>query len=211
MTSASISLRIFGFSMRTRSSRRRLVVVTYVALALVCVASAWFVGVTPAVSSYAVWAAVLVGAFVFGGQGRFGLVKPFLNKPPRPDLVERIVFSEPVLLNLLPAMALPTSSADWKNDERELALRDRVHYQSFPWLGLALVLILMLASWTMHHPDTVALPTLVVAIYIIALAGTILAFTLPSALILWSEPDRQLPEPCLSLLSPPKSHQENLR
>jgi hypothetical protein len=39
----------------------------------------WFTKVNPSAFTYAIWAAMLIGIFVFGGQGRFGLVKPFLK------------------------------------------------------------------------------------------------------------------------------------
>jgi hypothetical protein len=196
MISAATSGHIFGFSMRTRRARRRLVVITYVGLSLVCAAAVGFSRVNPVSSQYAVWAALLVGIFLFGGQGRFGLVKPFLNKPPRegPDPVERLVFSEPVLLSLLPPAALPTGVAEWKNDERELARRDRAHYDAYQPIGLALVLLLLLASWSLHRPSWLGLEAMLTAMYLVALVATMLVFTLPSAIILWSEPDLPVAE-----------------
>jgi hypothetical protein len=195
MTSAAITCKLFGIPMQRRSTRRKLVVVSYIGLGLICAIAAWFTKVNPSAFTYAIWAAMLIGIFVFGGQGRFGLVKPFLNKPPQSggrDPIDRIVFPDPVLLRLDPPPPVRQNDALWwKNDERELSRRDRAHYVAYQPLAVAMVLILLLLSWIQlkHRPAWITADTLVSLTYVISLFASVAAITLPAAIILWNEPD----------------------
>ena len=182
----------FGISMQRRSTRRKLVVLTYVVLALVCGLASWFAQGNPSAFSYAIWAALLVTMFVFGGQGRYGLIKPFLNKAPGAggrDPIDRMVFPDPVLLQLADTVPLPESHAEWKNDERELSRRDHAHDLAYQPLGVAFVLVLLLVSEALHRPGWLSLNVTLSLIYVIALFSSVSAITLPAAIILWTEPD----------------------
>jgi hypothetical protein len=192
ITSAT-SFTVFGISMTQRSSRRKLVVLTYVALALVCALATWLSRGDSSALTFAVWAAILVAAFVFGGQGRHGLIKPFLNKPPAGDgrdPIDRLVYPDPVLLKLTASVTqLPHAETDWKNDERELTRRDRAHYLAYQPLALAFVLVLLLVSQALHPRNWLPLHVLLSLIYVVALVASVLTITLPAAIILWTEPD----------------------
>jgi len=175
----------FGIPMQRRATRRKLVVLTYIALALICAVTSWSAKTFPAGVSYALYAAVAVGIFVFGGQGRYGLIKPFPNKPPRPEPST----IELVRLHLDPLSAGTPDTSTWKNDERELARRDAAHYRAYQPLTVAFVAILMLASYALHPPHWLPLDAILSLIFVLALFATVLALTLPSAIILWTEPD----------------------
>ena len=181
----------FGIPMQRRATRRKLVVFTYLALAVICAVVSSFVRIFPVGVSYGTFAALAVGAFLFGGQGRHGLIKSFANKPPRPDPVERLVFAEPVLLALNP-LPLPRPDSTWQNDERELARRDAAHYRAYQPVGMLLVVLLWLGLFAIHRPHWLSLEALHLADFVVAFAGTVLMLTLPSAIILWTEPDMDL-------------------
>ena len=188
MSAYAQSFTAFGIPMERRTTRRKLVVLTYIVLAIVCGVVSWFARSFPAGVSYATYVALGVGMFVFGGQGSRGLVKAFRNKPPRPDPVERLVFAEPVLLALNP-LPLPRPDSSWQNDERELARRDAAHYKAYQPLSLLFLVLMYLTSLAVHPPHWLSLETILAVNFIVALSATMLALTLPSAIILWTEPD----------------------
>lgn len=183
---------LFGVPMHRRTARRRLVVLAYSVIVLFCGLNFHLMQTSAWALSLAFYAPVLVGVALFGGQGvtRFGLLKPFTNKPPRKrDPIDAYVFPDPVLLNLLPPANLVRSGADWENDERELMRRDTAHYVAYQPLGLTMVALLWLAAFAVHPPRWIALPTILNLLLITAMLGTVLAVTLPAAIILWTEPD----------------------
>ncbi len=103
-------MKFLGVSMARRSRRRWLVATTYAVLAGF-VTLLWtlgrdrgeafaFVGILLATS-------LVVNAVIFGGYGRWGLVKPFNTRTP---------FGAPV---------------PWHNDERERNRRDRMHFYAY--------------------------------------------------------------------------------
>jgi sugar phosphate permease len=190
MSTAAVTYKLFGISMRRRAARRRLVVLTYIALGIVCALTSWLAQHNAWTYGYGLYAAVAVGIFIFGGQGRFGLVKPFVEQssPNGRDPIDRLVFPDPVELNLNPRVAAAGTPL-WHNDERELARRDAAHYKAFQPLGLALIAILMLSAAALHPPRWFPLDALLSLIFVIALFASMLAVTLPAAIILWTEPD----------------------
>ncbi len=185
MTTSARPFRAFGFSMERQRTRRRLVVITYLVLATICGVT---VDLTQRYSwafAYALYAAIAVGIFVFGGQGRYGLIKSFLNKPPRqePAVVDL------VRLQLDPMSIAVDDASSWKNDERELARRDAAHYIAYQPLVIGFFVILLLASWAIRLPPWGSLQVVLHLILTVALVASVLAITLPSAIILWREPD----------------------
>ena len=104
--------------------------------------------------------------FVFGGNGRWGLVKSFANKPPRPDAP----MVEIVKLNLAPQMLVSQNTSLWKNDERELGRRKNLaHYQAYQAVAMAVMVILLLAFWAIKPPSWVSPELLRELLFIVAL------------------------------------------
>ena len=134
------------------------------------------------------YAGSFVGLYIFGGQGRYGLIKAFANKPPR---------TEPAAVNLLklhldPVSAGTPESSAWMNDERELSRRDLAHYRAYQPITAAMMVILVLAAMTLHPTRWIPIALLQSLLFAVALYTTVLAITLPSAIILWTEPDVDL-------------------
>jgi peptidoglycan/LPS O-acetylase OafA/YrhL len=182
---AAITYRLFGIPMQRRATRRKLVILTYAVLALLCATTLVLVQHDSYTFSYALYAAVAVGIFVFGGQGRYGLIKAFTNKPPMPETP----IVDLVRLHLEPMSVGTHDTSAWKNDERELARRDAAHYLAYQPLAVAFVFVLPLAAWAVHPPHWASVAILLNLILSIALVASVLAVTLPSAIILWTEPD----------------------
>ena len=184
MTATTYTL--LGLPMQRQSSRRKLVVVTYSALAVLCSLNLWGahnLGFWPGL-----YAGSFVGLYIFGGQGRYGLVKAFANKPPRPA---------PPIVNLMKLHLQPDSAgtpdaSTWRNDERELSRRDLAHYRAYQPITIALTAILVLSAMTLHPTRWIPIPLLQNLLFAVALFTTVLALTLPSAIILWTEPDIDL-------------------
>jgi hypothetical protein len=192
MTAATY--KVLGIPMQQQSARRKLVVVVYAVLGAVCVASMVFAQTEPFLYSWAIYATMIVAFFVFGGSGRYGLIKPFPNKPPRqePTMVDVI------RLQLAPMTAGTPEESSWKNDERELSRRNLAHYQAFQVIGIAVMVILVVATFGLRsvmglrHAEWLTVTLALNAIYVMALIGSMLVVTLPAAIILWTEPDIDL-------------------
>jgi len=191
------SYKILGIPMRRRSARRRLVVVAYTLLLLLC-GSTFVVHLVYGENallpySLAIYGSMAVGIFVFGGNsgfgGRWGLIKPFANKPPRaePPMVTL------VKLQLQPESLLQADDSGWRNDERELDRRDRAHYLAYQAVGVGVVVMLALAFWALE-PRQHLIPAKVLQdmLFLVALITSVLVMTLPAAIILWTEPDIDL-------------------
>jgi hypothetical protein len=178
--------KVLGIPMQRQSARRKLVVVTYAALAGLCSLNLWGahnLGFWPGL-----YAGLFVGIFIFGGRGRYGLIKPFVNKPLR---------VEPAMVNLVrlhldPASAGTPDASTWMNDERELSRRDLAHYRAYQPMTIAMTVILVLAAMTLHPTRWIAISVLQNLLFAVVLFTTVLAITLPSAIILWTEPDVDL-------------------
>jgi len=177
-----------GIPMQRRSARRKLVVAAYLILAIICGVTIAFIHAAVYLYSYAIYAALAFSFIVFGGMGRRGLLKPFTNKPPRPEPV--IVTA--VQLQFQPQALLAKDDSAWKNDERELSRRDLAHYRAYGPVGILLVVLLCLTAVANHPWSWISLPVLMNVAFGVALVATVLCMTLPAAIILWTEPDIEL-------------------
>lgn len=174
--------KVFGLSMETRSARRRLVAATYSVLAAL-LAAGWFLDQFHVTGPYLYYAAWFIGYFIFGGIGTRGLIKPFTGKGPRNQPMP----SSLVELHLVVTRSLePASSDEYRNDERELHLRDRAHYRAYGVLFAVFAPIWLIALLT---PRVIPPALELHLVLLLATAGFLVAITLPQALILWTEPD----------------------
>jgi hypothetical protein len=187
---SAANFKVFGIPMQRQQTRRRLVVTTYVVLAAICVGTILVAPRSPYLYSYGIYAAVAVGLFLFGGFGQRGLLKGFENKPPRPESPQ----IEFVRLHLAPETILSTSDAAWRNDERELERRDRAHFRAYQPMSLGFMLLLLLSAVAMRPPHWMSATIVLQGIFAVAEIMTMLALTLPAAIILWTEPDMEFDE-----------------
>jgi len=179
--------KVFGLSMDQRSHRRRLVIAAYTLLA-VLVAGGWVLDRFRTTGLYIYFAAFFINYFVFGGYGPYGLVRPFTGTAPRQAIPRSLV---EVQLNLAGIRPAP-ETADSRNDERELRIRDRVHYQAYQWICGLLALLWLVAMSENGKSSFIPAAVLPVLLYLIVLPGILLAVTLPQAIILWTEPDMEM-------------------
>lgn len=149
---------LLGMDMARRAHRRWLVATIYLGLVVV-----WVLDSTSG-EQHGVLLLVLatiLNWLVLGGYGRNGLIKPFATCAPS------------------------GAPASWHNDERELARRDRMHFQVYRYV----IALLMLGYALRYPPFHAELGRSIV------LGGLVLALTLPQALLLWTEPDVELEGP----------------
>ena len=108
--------RFLGIDMATRGNRRGLV-----ALVILGLVATWAYALAEpshrGIGSVLLWAALLVNFLVFGGYGRWGLVKPFNDCPPGASV-----------------------DATLRNDERERQARDRMHFYAYRTVMVLLLL-----------------------------------------------------------------------
>jgi hypothetical protein len=176
---------VFGFNMASQAARRRLVVAAYTVLA-VLILSGWLLDRLHTTGVYIYFAAWFISYFVFGGYGSSGMIKPFNGKAPRVQPMP----SSFVELQLRSTGALDAPDPeDYRNDEREVERRDRVHYQAYQGICVLLALIWFLAMWELHPPHFLPAALVPVLLYLLALPAVLLAVTLPQAILLWTEPD----------------------
>jgi hypothetical protein len=183
---SATDFKVLGMPMQRQKARRQLVVWTYVVLGLICAVVGMTARTYPLLYSYAIYPSLAVAMFVFGGSGRGGLLKAFANKPPRPDPPQ----IEIIKLRLAPETLVSSSESGWKNDERELSRRDRAHYEAYKFVGICPILMLLLSALALspkHH--FFSSTTWLLTIFGLAEVMTVLALTLPAAIILWTEPD----------------------
>jgi len=121
-----------------RFHRRVLVACVYATLLLTVILIAWcsgFNGGWRLGGVYLVFFALFLNRFLLGGYARGGLIRTFSNEPPPATT------PSPFILLKLQMRLSDLSDGDWHNDERELQLRDRVHYQAYQVIGALLTLI----------------------------------------------------------------------
>jgi hypothetical protein len=176
---------LFGIPMQQRRTRRGLVTVAYIVLAIICGVTVAFIRVAPYLYSYAIWATLAFLFMVFGWQGRGGLIKPFPNKPLRPETAMVAL----VELKLTPKRTFADDTSGWRNDERELARRDVAHYRAYQALSVPIALLLVLTAIANHPWPWISPVALAQVSFAVALVATIMTLTLPAAIILWTEPD----------------------
>jgi hypothetical protein len=133
--------------------------------------------------------------------GILGGVRPGGPVRPYSPALARTAYSTP-LTQLFLTVRQRASEDGGEVDERDRAVRDRVHYQAMSTLRLGTFLFLAIIA--------IAVTGNRLWMRIAALEGSyvlfILAMTLPQAILLWTEPDSE-PEP--TILSAPIPHQEN--
>jgi hypothetical protein len=169
-----------------RSQRRRLVLWIYAAMAVVMAAMGWL-DTWRTSGYYLVILATAVNHFLLGGYGRGGLIRPFSGKPPR----EATIPSPLIPLGLYLRLTNVSPEGEWRSDERELALRDRAHYQAYQWVSGAVAVLWLISWWvTAKRPAFPALyPIMEMLLYPVVLVTVIMMLTLPQAMMLWNEPD----------------------
>jgi hypothetical protein len=149
---------LLGMNMAQRSARRWLVAIIYLGLMLAGVLI-WKFGGNHDLTL--ILLVTIVNGIIFGGYGRGGLIKPFATRTP---------FGSPT---------------PWRNDERELRRRDRMHYHAYRFVVALLLLGYALGTEPFRHPQWGRA---------LMLGGLVLGLTLPQALLLWSEPDMEFEE-----------------
>jgi hypothetical protein len=171
--------------MAQRHRRRVLVVLVYAALAALMIAQIhWRIA-----GAYLFWLILLACRLFLGGYYSGGLVKLFNEKSPmRPDVPPPLL-----LLKLRVYEPVPGANGEsYRNDERELHQRDRAHYRAYqiiavamlvPWGYSAMRLKPNLLGWIPLSPDALY--------YGLMMAIVTLMFTLPQAILLWTEPDME--------------------
>jgi hypothetical protein len=190
--------KVLGIPMEQQRARRKLVVAVYAVLLLFCVGSIVFARTEPLLYGWTIYATLAAAMLVFGGVGglggRYGLIKPFPNKPPRPEPV----MVDVIRLQLAPMTAGTPDESSWRNDEPELSRRDRAHYRAYQVVASAFPVVLLLAALGLKVAQGslqlawLTTTTMLQLIFAVALLETVLAMTLPAAIILWNEPDMDL-------------------
>jgi hypothetical protein len=181
---------ILGYNMQTQSARRGLVISVY-ALLTALVVGAWLLDHLQTTSVYIYFAAFFINYFVFGGYGPSGLIKPFTGKAPRNQPIPSSLIE--LELRMAGARVEPDPD-DYRNDERDLARRDRVHYQAYQAVTLLFCPIWLFSMWEIHPPRFIPAALLPILLYLVVLPAILLAITLPQAILLWTEPDL-VPDP----------------
>ncbi len=176
--------------MAPRNHRRTLVVLIYAAMAALLVLT-WLLDRWHATGTYLIFVAILVNRLLLGGYNFGGLIKPFNGKAPR-ERVEPL----PLLALGLRIYSPEPQENEFRNDERELAQRDRAHYQAYQAMAVALALIWLLSDWKLNAPKLLTLlhvsadPVLAdQVLFGLTLGAVVVAMTLPQAILLWQEPD----------------------
>lgn len=187
---------VFGLPMQRRRDRRRLVVVVYGLLVVICIGVFLATPTMPSAMSLAIYAVIGVAGWIFGGSGGHGLIKPFVNRPPRPEPPAADI----IRLQLNPLSVGTPDPSTWRNDERELARRDLAHYRAYQAVSLPSLVILLLASYSIGGKHRTPPHLALEAIFVLALMTVVLSLTLPSAIILWTEPDLDTFDPSPALL-----------
>jgi hypothetical protein len=115
-----------GMNMARRGNRRWLVAVTYLGLIALWAA---LIGTQGERAVLLLAASLFVNGIIFGGYGRWGLIKPFNTRTP---------FGSPT---------------PWHNDERELHRRDRMHFYAYRIVVALMVLAYFLGRYPFQHPE----------------------------------------------------------
>jgi hypothetical protein len=80
-----------------------------------------------------------------------------------------------------------------RNDEREMVRRDHAHYVAYRFMSSVLVAALFCAWFNGSNPATPAVRSFLQHLpYGVLFAGIVLYFTLPQAILLWTEPDLEV-------------------
>jgi ABC-type transport system involved in cytochrome bd biosynthesis fused ATPase/permease subunit len=122
------------------------------------------------------------------------MVKLFLSN----DMRSRYLKNPESAWSRLCEKTLPnvTDERLFSNDERELRRRDAAHWISYRYLGWVVIAAFFVAylknllpnAWDSLHVPPAIFDTL---IYCLLMAAFVLVFTLPQAILLWTEPDME--------------------
>ncbi|MGB6828995.1 MAG: hypothetical protein WBE41_13190 [Terracidiphilus sp.] len=173
-----------------RQTRRRTLVVAIYAVFVLLMAVLWATTQWRGTGAYVIWFAILACRYFLGGYYAGGLVKPFNGKAPKehqmppPLLLLKLRVYQPVL---------PDDNSAYRNDERELHQRDHAHYLAFQAVGVAVCVLMFIASMRLIRPSLLSwIPMPPDAMYYgLTLVAMILFLTLPQAILLWTEPDME--------------------
>ena len=174
--------------MAARIHRRTLVVSIYAGLAML-MAALWSVDRWHTSGVYMIFATIFVNRLFLGGYNFGGLIKPFNGKAPR-----RSSYAEtPFLMLALRVYQPAPEENEYRNDEREVHLRNRAHYQAYKVLTIALTVLWLVADWKMKVPRLLAWMHVSTdgLLYGLVLMAIVAALTLPQAILLWTEPDME--------------------
>jgi len=172
-------LSFFGrkLNLASRERRRWLVVIFYIVAAMIICAGWRQRGNEREGSVNVILFIFLAGSFLGGYWFWYGtrfegnsLVKPFEGN----QMLKSSLFSG-------------AKRSDLRNDERDLMRRDHAHYQAYGILAGILMLAFILYNGPVYH--SVSLEAQRRFVFLLLQAGVTLAFTLPAAIILWTEPD----------------------
>ncbi len=180
-------LTILGFNMQQQRSRRLLVVATYAVLMGLWGGMWKLSGIYTAGAWVYMAAVLLVNGYIFGGYGFKGLLKPFVNRPPREESAQVMLLK----LEVERRTGLSLESGEWKNDERELRRRDHAHYQAYQALmiPMALLWVMVTLQLNLSRWHWLSQNVLSILLYSIVLPTIVVLMTLPQAILLWTEPD----------------------
>ena len=123
---------LLGIDMARRGNRRWLVAFTYLGLLVLWAllrARGGNLGAQAAFTAVLLATSLFVNGIIFGGYGRWGLIRPFNTRTP---------FG---------------SATPWHNDERDLRRRDRMHYYAYRAVVALLLLGYALGRNPFEHPD----------------------------------------------------------
>jgi hypothetical protein len=173
--------------MAPQNHRRALVALIYGTLAIFMAGLYWLDG-WRTTGYYLVFATFLINRLLLGGYNFGGLIKPFSGKPPaRPEQ------APPFLLLALRVYEPGPARSEYRSDERELAQRDRAHYQAYQALASVLAILWLLSGWSAFAPHLLTWLPVAPALLVfgVVLASVVVALTLPQAILLWTEPDME--------------------
>ena len=182
-----------GISIRTRRSRRRLVIGYWLTVLVIMAAASYAVSLDPGALQHW-WTLLAIGglygiALTFlGGYGQIGPMPDLSgDRTPAPRWVP--IEAADALLSRRARAAHPEHPAS-PLDERDLCLRDAAHFQAYrltrEWLLPLLIAAFIVFQYIYPRSQFVAIPAYAFLILVI--------YNLPQSLILWTEPDMEASE-----------------
>jgi len=134
------------------------------------------------VGIFAGFAALVIAWFVFQGKPMYGLVVFFAFV-----MLSRFLGGSDYKGGLLPSFV--------GGDEREVNRRYRANYVAYTYLDFAFLPAFMAAVWKASPHNMALIPGLHIFFdqlpYALLIAGWVLYYTFPQAILLWTEPDME--------------------
>jgi hypothetical protein len=173
--------------MAPRGRRHALVVLIYSGLAA-AITGLWFLDRLHTSAPYLIFATFAINRFFLGGYSFGGLIKPFSGKPPRKSAAP-----PPFILLSLHMYSIEPGESQYRNDEREIKQRNGAVYKAYQFLIIVLIFLWLLMNFHTNIPRLLERLSLPIdqLLYCLATASIVLAFTLPQAILLWTEPDME--------------------